>query len=915
MARREATSMSTFEHDQWRKLAPYLDRGLELSPEARAAWLEDLRQSEPAVAGEVQRLLTLHEAADRDAFLDSASSLAPPRLRQPGEVVGAYTLVSHIGRGGMGSVWRATRGDGRFERDVAIKFLNIALADHGAARFRREGRILGRLSHPNIAQLLDAGTTPGGEAYLVLELVEGRPLDEHCETGRLPVSARVRVFLQVLDAVAFAHANLVVHRDLKPANVLVDSDGQVKLLDFGIAKLLDRGGEAAPATELTRDGGPALTLAYAAPEQVSGGPVTTATDVYALGVLLYQVLTGRHPAQHALGSYAETVHAILEAEPAPPSQAAPERLRGALRGDLDTIVGTAVKKAPAERYASATAFAEDLRRALRDEPIAARPDSVGYRARKFARRNALGLAVVAIIVSALSVGLYVANRERANAERRFAQVRQLANRFIQLDEEIRELPGSTRARNRIVSESLRYLQGLGEEAGHDPALALEIGNAYRQLGRVQGVPFLPNLGQFREAEDTFGRAAHWLDRVLEADAGNREALLASAGVAHDRMTVLDYQRRTEEALAQARLAGGRLEAFVASGTASEEEVSTVAHLYSNLGVAYVNNDRLADAAHYARRAAEVAAGVPAAAVRRASALGVLSMVQRYRGELDAALAAARESRLILEGLSPTLGTSQAGNLVNAFEREAIVLGSASEIGLGRTEEALATFQRAMALAEAAAARDPNDERSRRRIGELSLEVGDILLSTDPARALAVYERALRVIKETPGTRQARLEAGLLLGTSYGLRRLGRGAEAARRIDLALGLLRNEGLHPQETIEPLSEADFALRALADHRADAGQIDEAVELYRQLVTRLRAGQLRQDEDLRGAAAISRAWSGLSDVLRRGGRPDDAALVDADRRALWAAWVARRPAEGAFRRQLELATTGATDPLSTR
>jgi serine/threonine protein kinase len=915
MARREATSMSTFEQDQWRKLAPYLDRGLELSSEARGAWLEDLRRSEPAVAGEVQRLLTLHEAADRDAFLDSASSLAPPRLRQPGEVVGAYTLVSHIGRGGMGSVWRATRGDGRFERDVAIKFLSIALADHGAARFRREGRILGRLSHPNIAQLLDAGTTPNGEAYLVLELVEGRPIDEFCETRRMPADARVPVFLQVLDAVAYAHANLVVHRDLKPANVLVDNDGRVKLLDFGIAKLLEQDGDAAPVTELTRDGGPALTLAYAAPEQVSGEPITAATDVYALGVLLYQLLTGRHPAHESLTSYSEAVRAILEIEPPPPSKAAPDRLRGALRGDLDTIVGTAVKKAPAERYPSATAFAEDLRRTLRNEPIAARPDSIGYRARKFARRNAIGVAAVTLIVSALSIGLYVTNQERANAERRFAQVRQLANQFIQLDEEIRELPGSTRARNRIVSESLRYLQGLGEEAGDDLVLALEIGNAYRQLGRVQGVPFLPNLGQFREAEDTFARAEQWIGRVLAVDPDNRAALLAGAGVAHDWMTVLDFQGRPDDALAMARVAGDRLEAFMALGRPSDDQVSAVAHLYSNLGVAHVNNAHLDDASRFARRAADVASGVPAAAPRRASSLGVLSMVLRYTGELESALAAARESRLIVESLAPTLGSSQAGNLLNAFEREAIVLGSATEVSLGRPEEALASFRRAVSLAEEAAARDASDERSRRRIAELSLEVGDILLASDPPQALAVYERALQVVRESPGTRQVRLEAGLLLGTSYALRQLGRGAEAGRHVDRALALLRGAGLYPQETIEPLSEADFAMRALADQRAAGGDVAGGIEVYQDLVSRLLAGPLRQAEDLRGAAALSRAWSGLTPLLRQNGRPEEAAAVDSDRRALWAAWAERRPAEAAVRRQLELAVAGLPDPLMTR
>jgi tetratricopeptide (TPR) repeat protein len=244
-----------------------------------------------------------------------------------------------------------------------------------------------------------------------------------------------------------------------------------------------------------------------------------------------------------------------------------------------------------------------------------------------------------------------------------------------------------------------------------------------------------------------------------------------------------------------------------------------------------------------------------------------------------------------------------------------VLGSATEVSLGRRDEALAAFERAMSLAEAAATRDPSDERSRRRFAELSLEVGDIHLSSDTPRALAVYERALRMVGETPSTRQARLEASLLLGTSYALRELGRAADASGRVERALALLRGEGLYPRDAIEPLSEADFAMRALADVRAGAGDLAGAIETYRALAAGLRAAPLREAEDLRGAAAISRAWAGLVDVLRRAGRPEDAAKVDADRQALWTAWAARRPGEAAIERQLALATTGATDPLSTR
>ena len=291
--------------------------------------------------------------------------------------------MSLIGQGGMGNVWLARRDDGRFEGRAAVKLLNASLVGRaGEERFRREGNILARLADPHIARLLDAGVSPSGQPYLVLEYVEGEPIDRHCDARSLGVEARLRLFLEVLEAVAHAHANLIVHRDIKPSNVLVGKDGQAKLLDFGIAKLLEGEGEAGAATALTREAGRALTPEFAAPEQMTGGAVTTATDVYALGILLYLLLSGRHPAGDALHSPGELVKAILETDPSRLSDAVsesrtqtaqirqqnavarattPDGLRRQLEGDLDTIVAKALKKNPAERYASVTALADDLR--------------------------------------------------------------------------------------------------------------------------------------------------------------------------------------------------------------------------------------------------------------------------------------------------------------------------------------------------------------------------------------------------------------------------------------------------------------------------------------------------------------------------------------------------------------------------
>jgi len=444
--------MSTLNPDRWQQLSPYLDQALEMPSEERAAWLASLRAENPSLAALLQTLLDEHLTLAEEHFLEhSPITLAePPALA--GQSVGAYTLVSLIGQGGMGSVWLARRSDGRFERQAAVKFLNVGLVGRGGEeRFKREGRILGRLAHPHIAELLDAGVSFTGQPYLVLEYVDGHHISDYCDRCSLGVEARIRLFLDVLTAVSHAHANLIVHRDIKPSNVLVTNDGQAKLVDFGIAKLLEEAGQSATPTLLTRESGAALTPEYAAPEQVTGAPVTTATDVYALGVLLYVLLTGQHPAGPEPLSTAKLVKAIVETEPEHPSDVVlrsdaeaktlhvnaasrgttPERLQRALRGDLDTILSKTLKKNSQERYASVTAFAADLGRYLRHEPITARPDTLAYRAAKFMRRNRAAVALTALAVAATVAGLTgtlvqartarrqrdVAYRERDRAQR------------------------------------------------------------------------------------------------------------------------------------------------------------------------------------------------------------------------------------------------------------------------------------------------------------------------------------------------------------------------------------------------------------------------------------------------------------------------------------------------------------------
>lgn len=435
--------MPTLSPDEWQAISPYLDQALAVSEDERGAWLRSLAEQSPTLAAQLTELLDEHRLLVEEGFLEKGGRFGLPNSAGlAGQTLGPYTLISQIGQGGMGSVWLAQRSDGRFERRVAVKFIHIALMGKGGeARFKREGSILGRLAHPHIAELVDAGLSAAGQPYLVLEFVEGEHIDRYCDQQSLGVEARIRLFQDVLLAVAHAHANLIVHRDLKPSNVLVSKDGQVKLLDFGIAKLLEGEGQGGAATLLTVEGGRAMTPEYAAPEQVTGALVTTATDVYALGVLLYVLLTGQHPAGSGLHSPAELVKALVETEATRPSDVVvesavaeptttnaarrattPERLSRLLRGDLDTIITKALKKSPQKRYASVTALADDLQRYLRHEPINARPDTLVYRAGKFVRRNRAVVALAALSVLAICAGLVgtLIQARTARSQRDFA---------------------------------------------------------------------------------------------------------------------------------------------------------------------------------------------------------------------------------------------------------------------------------------------------------------------------------------------------------------------------------------------------------------------------------------------------------------------------------------------------------------
>jgi serine/threonine-protein kinase len=485
----------------WDRLSRLLDELLDLDAPARAQRVAQLRAGDAVLATAIEKLLAHERSADDEGFLEgSALEMGEPSLA--GRTLGAYRLERPLGAGGMGTVWLARRSDGRYEAMVAVKLLNLALLGRGgSARFRREGELLARLAHPHIARLLDAGLADGGQPYLVLEYVDGSPIDRWCDEHRLGIDARVRLALDVLDAVAHAHRKLVLHRDLKPTNILVTADGQVKLLDFGIAKLLGREGSTDAPTELTQAGSRAFTPDYAAPEQVQGGDVTTATDVYALGVLLYVLLAGVHPTARPRDAALERLRSVVETDPRPLSEAAgddeaaakgaatargetPHRLARLLRGDLENICAKALKKAPEERYATVAALADDLRRWRADQPVIARPDSFAYRATKFVRRNRMGVGATAVVFATLVAGVITTTWQAAEAHRQRAAAvvqRDRAQVLLARNEAIASFVGLMfsealpAGRAKVVQEMLENSESLIEtEFADQPAEQAEV---------------------------------------------------------------------------------------------------------------------------------------------------------------------------------------------------------------------------------------------------------------------------------------------------------------------------------------------------------------------------------------------------------------------------------------------------------
>ena len=825
---------------------------------------------------------------DSVAGLAEQLSGAAPDLAE-GARCGSYVLVRLLGRGGMGIVFLAQRTDGEIEQRVAIKFVtDTAMSAVFRDRFLQERQILASLQHPGIAGLLDAGRTASGHPYSIMEYVDGAPIDVYA-AGR-PLRDKLELFLRVCSAVSYAHRNLVIHRDLKPTNILVDANGQPKLLDFGIARMLDD--VADPSFTRVR----LLTPEYASPEQVRGMAHSTATDTYSLGAVLYRLITGRSPHDPGDGGTEPIEMRICSREPDVPSRVQPGVPR-----DLDFVVLKALRKEAEERYRSVDAFAEDVRAFMESRPVQARSASAWYWGRKFVRRRWLPVSAVAAVIASLSIGLYVANRERRVAEDRFRQLRQLSAKLLAVDEAVRNLPGSANARQQMVAASMAYLDGVAGDAHQDRDLMMELASGYIALAQVQGVPVRPNLGQFAAATESLRKADVFLQRLLAHDPGRPDLLSMGAELEQDAMILADSQHHDREALAHTRRCAEYLDKLFDGGRASPAQVKANIPTFANVGLSYMNRHHLEEAIRYDRRAvalARTAGDTPALG----QGLSALANALRFAGDLNAALPAIIEARRVADGGSYPNELTKSLLLYGVLFRQGQILGADEGVSLNRPDEAVEPLQRAFDLMDHLATQDPNDNTSRDRVATAARLLGDIIRHRDPQKALATYDRAIQRQREQKSNARARrAEALLLARSSYPLRSMGRSREARARIDAALELLRAVGDYPAAVIEADREAASSLRALADHQSEAGDAAGAVKTYRELLDKVMASHPDVEHDLRQANDLSGIYLGFTRVLKRAGQATEAADLNARRVSMWSAWDRKLPGNPFVLRQL--------------
>jgi eukaryotic-like serine/threonine-protein kinase len=702
---------------------------LAIGPDSREAYLDH------ACGGDEPLRIALGKLLDANARVERKPSWDEPAIQNEAAHISLvasdasldrYRLIELIGAGGMGTVYKAIRADDEFSKLVAIKIMQIGSGgdrhdgEHAETirRFRQERQILAGLDHPNIARLLDGGSTADGLPFLVMDYVDGVRIDRYLSVRKPPRREVLELFRAVCSAVSHAHQKLVVHRDLKPANILVTADGVPKLLDFGVAKLLDG------SAERTKTGAGAMTPEYASPEQIRGGIVTTTADVYSLGALLYEMLSGVRP-YHATTNAMELAQAICTETPQPMSAWS----AGSFDGDLENIVQMALRKEPERRYASVEQFSEDLRRHMEGYPVAARPATSAYRARKFAGRNKVSIAAAALIVLALLAGIAATAWEARLANQRFNDVRGLASAYLfEFHDAIKDLPGSTPARQLVVKRGIEYLDKLANERGGDTSLQRELARAYGKVGDVQGTPNFPSLGDRAGALATHRKALAILEPLAAADPRNTEIGVELSNSYWRIGELLQYAGDVKGSAAIDRRSVQFMEKLAAARPASRPVREALALAYSNLGSVTGNNEmpNLGDAR---------------------GALEFFQKARDIREKLVAETPGGRESRMLLSEIYARIGSLQQA--------------------LDDKEQSVKAFREAIALDEQLSREDPFSVMYRRQSAVENRSLALVLIRTgNLPEAQKCGDRSAQLFEQLAKEDPANLEAQEALADSY-----------------------------------------------------------------------------------------------------------------------------------------------------
>src|SRR5262245_2912262 len=867
--------------ERWRQIEEIFQTVIERPPDERKSLLTQYCGGDAELRHEVESLLD-HQVADafiQEPIKGAAQSLSDDLI---GHRLGAYQVARLVGRGGMGAVYEAARADGQYEQRAALKVIKRGMeTDFALERFTRERRIMAQLDHPNIARLLDGGTTADGRPYFVMEYVEGRAISEHCEADRLSINEMLKLFRQVCAAVQFAHLHLVAHRDLKPSNILVTKDGTAKLLDFGIAKLLAPDPSLGAVTQ-TETALRAMTPEYASPEQARGLPITAATDIYSLGVVLYELLTNRRPQQFKTYSPAEIERAICETDPPKPSEAvslrtdAPAKLARQLAGDLDNIVMMAMRKEPERRYQSVEQFSEDIRRHLEGLPVIARNDTISYRAGKFFRRNKLAVTATMLVMLSLMGGVVMANYQARRAERRFQQVRKLANTFLfDFHDKIQNLPGSTEAREMVVKTALEYLDSLAAEAGDDPALEWELAMAYQKVGDVQGDPWDPSLGRPDQAMKSYEKAMALaqklavgakddlkIQRALARGYFKIGALRAETG---DKDNSWDFLRRSVT-----------ISEEVARRSGERPDARYLTDCYVRLGDVYLDTGDARAGLEFYRKSLEVSK-LWAQKLKDDNTLFAVGGDHAHVGEALASLGdlpnATENYRQAVNIKEEVAGRNPNNNhykrdLRVAYSWMGNLAGNPNFINAADKATAMKYYRQALTIAEEIAAADSKNATARSDLISSYNALGDVLSESDPAGSVEYYRQALSLVETllegSPGDQRVlRRQAYSLRGIAAPLGRLGERDAALRNLRQSLQIMRELSSRYPTNPQVRSGLHASLLALADAMAKAGDHRSALDHCRQALDVATALAAAARSDVYARWRLADSYGGLAQL----------------------------------------------------